>query len=254
MRRILAITKNTFREAIRDRILYGILAFAILFIAATIILSSLSLGEDIKIVRDFGLAGIYLFGLIITVFVGASVMYREINNRTLYLVLSKPVSVAEVVVGKFLGLLAGAGLAVGFMVVVYLAVVWFKGGGFDYISLVAVGLQFGEMSIFIAVAICFSLLSTPLTAVLYSVCIAYIGHSLDLLLKVANSAESAPVRWVAWVVYYVFPNLEKFNIRDLVIYQKTIPVDAFLIAMAYAGFYTVLLLYFSVLILRNKEL
>lgn len=254
MGKIVAIAKNTFRETIRDRILYGILVFAVLFIVATIVLGSLSLGEDLKVVRDFGLAGIYIFGLIITVFVGASVMHREINDRTLYLVLSKPVSVAEVVVGKFLGLLAGAGLAISLMAVVYLTVVFIKGGGVDYISLTAIGLQFGEMGIFIATAICFSLLSTPLTSVLYSVCIAYVGHSLDLLLGVAKSSELFGVRWLAFGIYYIFPNLEKFNIRNLVIYQQTISPEAYLVSIAYAVFYISLLLYFSIILLRHREI
>ena len=254
-KRILAIAKNTFWEAVRDKILYGIVAFAFLFIGAMAVLGTLSLGEDLKIIKDLGLAGIYFFGLIITIFMAASVMYREISQRTIYILMAKPVSVFEIVVGKFFGLLASSSLTIFLMAAVYLATVLIKGGGFDLPSLQAIGLQMGEMSIIISAALMFSLLSTPLTAVIYGVCLVYIGHTLDFLLGLERLLQiSSTVQYSTKAMYYILPNLEKFNIRDLVVHQKLIPLDAFLIAYAYAALYSALLLYTAGNILRKREL
>src|SRR3989344_142371 len=110
MRNILAIAKNTFKQAVRDKILYGIIIFALLFLGSTVVLSSLSLGEDIFIIRSFGLAGIYLFGLVITLFLGASMIYDEVERKTSYFLLAKPVSRTDIIQGKFLGLVAAIGI------------------------------------------------------------------------------------------------------------------------------------------------
>ena len=114
MDKIFVIAKNTFKETIRDRILYGIVIFSVIFLVSTLILGSLSLGEDIYVMRNFGLAGIYFFGLIITLFLGASLIYKEVDKKTIYFVLSKPVTGSDVIMGKFLGLFASIAISVLF--------------------------------------------------------------------------------------------------------------------------------------------
>ena len=103
LRHIFAIAKNTFRETIRDRVLYAILVFSLAFLGFTLVISSISLGTDLHIMRSLGLAGMYLFSVIITVFLGTSLIYKEIEKRTLYFILAKPISRAEVIIGKFFG-------------------------------------------------------------------------------------------------------------------------------------------------------
>ena len=147
MKKIIVIAKNTFRETIRDRILYGILGFAFIFIFFTLFLGSISLGEDLQIIRSLGLAGIYLFSIIITIFLGASLIYKEIEKRTLYFVLSKPVSHKDIILGKFIGLFASILLTTALMTSVYLFVIYYKGGGIDYGALRAVLLQIAELGL-----------------------------------------------------------------------------------------------------------
>src|SRR3989338_10917471 len=101
MRNILIIAGNTFHQAIRDKILYGIIIFALIFIGSSVVISSLSLEEDIFVIRNFGLAGIYVFGLIITIFLGASAIYEEVERRTTYIMLAKPVTRTSLLIGKF---------------------------------------------------------------------------------------------------------------------------------------------------------
>src|SRR3989344_2376510 len=123
MRNVLVIAKNTFKQAIRDKILYGIIIFALLFLGSTVVLSSLSLGEDIFVIRSFGLAGIYLFGLVITLFLGASIVYDEVERKTSYFLLAKPLTRGDIINGKFLGLLGAVGTTTLLMTVAYIIIV-----------------------------------------------------------------------------------------------------------------------------------
>jgi ABC-type transport system involved in multi-copper enzyme maturation permease subunit len=252
MNNILVIAKNTFKETIRDKILYGILAFALLFLLSTVFFGSISLGEDIKVVKDFGLAGIYIFSIIITIFLGTSLIYKEIEKRTLYVILSKPVSVSQFLLGKFLGLFMAVLLNLALMTVVHLLVVYFKGGGFDYLSLWAILLQIFEIALFIAVTILFSTISTPLAGAIYSIILLYIGHSLSTLQKYAEKSGAA-VRYLTDFIYYLFPNLEKFNIRNNVVHGVT-PTGADIIyPILYSVMFAAILLWLATLSLKNQE-
>src|SRR5260370_25105905 len=103
-RRVAAIARNAFREAVRDRVLYNLVVFALLLIAGAIFLGELSAGQEAKIIVDLGLSAILLFGVFIAVFVGVGLVYKEIERRTLYAILSKPVGRGEFLLGKYLGL------------------------------------------------------------------------------------------------------------------------------------------------------
>lgn len=253
MNKILVITKNTFKEAIRDRILYAIVGFALLFIVSTILFGSISLGEDIKVIRDFGLAGIYIFGIIITIFLGTSLIYKEIEKRTLYTVLSKPVSTLEFILGKFFGLLLSVGLTLVLMAVVYLIVVAAKHGGFDSLGLLAILFQLFETMVFIALAIMFSSFARPFAAMIYSVLILYIGHSLTVIVKYTQKSGGFG-NYLAVVMYYILPNLEKFNLRNLVVHNQGASLSQTLLALGYAVLYSTILLILANSALKRQEL
>lgn len=253
MNNIITITKNTFYEAIRDRILIAIFAFALLFIASTIILSSLSLGEDMKIIKDFGLAGIYIFSIIITIFLGATLISKEFENNTLYLLLSKPVSKTQIILGKFFGLYSAIFLTTLLMSVAYLIVVAIKGGGFDFLALSAILLNLFEISIFISVSILFSTIFSPLLSTIFSILILYIGHSLPMILKFADKSDSW-ARYLLYPIYYLLPNLEKFNLRNVVVHSQFISASEYLLSILYAVIYSIVLLYIAKLAFENEEL
>src|SRR5712671_5591832 len=103
-RRVLAIARNAFREAVRDRVLYNLVVFVLLLIAGAIFLGEISAGQEAKIIVDLGLSAILLFGVFIAIFVGVGLVYKEIERRTLYAILSKPIGRGEFLLGKYLGL------------------------------------------------------------------------------------------------------------------------------------------------------
>ena len=253
MKNIISIAKNTFRETIRDRILYAILAFAFLFLASTIFLGSISLGEDIKVVKDFGLAGIYIFSLIIAIFLGTSLVYKEIDKKTLYIIFSKPVTIWQFIVGKFFGLFLSIILNVALMTVVYLVIVKIKGGGFDILSLYSVLVLIFELAIFVALTILASTITAPLAGTIFSVIILYIGHSLDMLKKYAEKSGQF-VRALTDVVYYIFPNLEKFNLRNSVVHSVAPTSGQIIYPILYSILYVAILLWLSSLALKKRDL
>ena len=252
MKNIFVIAENTFREKIRDRILYAILGFAVLYILLDLFLAKLSLG-DLLMIRSFGLAGIYIFGLIITIFLGSSLIYDEIERRTLYFVLSKPVSRRDVIWGKFIGLLGATALTTFLMALVYLGVVAYEGGGFDLLGLFAVFFQILEQGLFIALLIFFSSLATPLTSTLSATMILFVGHLLDAAL--VNASEIGGVIYRAvFVASYLLPNLEKFNLRNLVAHDLFVSSVTGFLALGYALAYMALLLFAATIIFNRREL
>lgn len=248
----MTIAKHTFREAARDRVLYGLLAFAVIFIFLDLFFAKLSLG-DLVMIKSFGLAGIYLFGLIITVFLGASIIQKEIERRTLYFVLSKPVSRAELVLGKFLGLLAAILLTIALMAAIYLAVVAIEGGGLDLLGLAAIGFQMLEMTLLTALLVFFSSIVSPLTATICSTLLLFAGHLLPTVLNNAKIIGGGAYKLVIFL-YYLLPNLAKFDMRELAAHAISIPGQSVLYAVLYAVAYTAALLLLAVECFKRREL
>ncbi len=253
MKNIISIAKNTFKETIRDKILYGILAFALLFLISTIFLGSISLGEDIKIVKDFGLAGIYIFSLIITIFLGTSLIYKEIEKKTLYILLSKPVSTKEIIIGKFLGLWLSIILNVALMSAIYLALIYYEGGGIDFLSLASILVMIFELAIFIGLTVFFSSLTTPLAGTIYSIIILYIGHSLEMLRKYTEKSGEA-AKLLANAIYYILPNLEKFNFRNSVVHDIHPRTGEIIYPILYSALYSIILLWLATITLKKRDL
>jgi ABC-type transport system involved in multi-copper enzyme maturation permease subunit len=237
----LVIAKSTFRQVIRDRILYGIVIFALLFIGSVFVISSLSLGEDI-----------YLFSLIITLFLGASVVYDEVERKTSYFLLPKPVTRSDIINGKFIGLLAASGLTTLLMALAYSCILMLSGGGFDPAVFIGIGLQILEMAILTCVIILFSIITTPLAAIIYTILIVYIGHLLSLIKDMA-AKSGAFGKFILMSAYYIFPNLEKFNVRDVIVHQAKIYPQELLYSAIYAVAYIVLVLFIAKSFLNRKE-
>src|SRR6266851_864512 len=213
--RTLPIARNAFREAVRDRVLYNLIIFALLLIAGAIFLGALSAGQEAKIIVDLGLSSILLFGVFIAIFVGVGLVYKEIERRTLYAILSKPVGRGEFLLGKYLGLcltlfvnvlIMGLGLS--------LALIFVKRGFDPLIARIwpAILLIYVELMILTSVALLFSSFSSPALSALLTFFVFTIGHFSDDLKTLAHSMGSAPARWLFAGLYYLLPNLANYNI------------------------------------------
>jgi len=253
MSAIFSIAKNTFKETLRSRIFYAILALAVIALFGTTIFASLSLGQEAKIVTDFGLAGIYLFSIIISIFLGANLIYKEIEQRTIYIILSKAITKTEFIVGKFFGLSATLLVANLIMAAVYLPIVWYFSGSFSWIALLAIGMQFLETLIFIALATLFSTFTSPVAGSVYTLLVFVIGHSTGILPKYAEKT-SPIIEKLYLAVYYIFPNLEKFNIRLEAANGLSVPPMLIFFAGAYGLIFIALFLMIAAVALTAQDL
>ncbi len=252
MSRIWAIASNTFREAIRDRILYLLLVFALAFIAFAQILSLLTVGSEDKIIKDLGLASISLFGVLTAVFIGVSLVSKEIDRRTIYTIVSKPIHRYQFILGKYFGLVLTLLVNTLVMTFWFYLILLLKGFA-DPRLLVAVYLIFLELLLVTALAILFSSFSTPLLSTLFSLSLYLVGHlswSLELLRgRISSALGKAACR----ALYLILPNLEIFNLKGEVVHGTALPAALPFWATLYLAGYGVVVLGAACLIFQRKD-
>ncbi len=254
MRNIFIIAKNTLKLEIRDKILYGIIIFGLLYIFFMLFLSNLVL-QELPMLKSFGLTGIYFFNAIIALFLGTTSFFKDVDRKVVYFILSKPVSRMQFVLGKFFGLCLVLLLTSAILSVAYLGVVLFEHGGFDGLGLLAIAMQFLEMALFLAFAIFVSTFSSSLISIVYTSAVFFLGHIVSQLVADAKAIHLGGVKLLlVEVLYYIFPNLEKFDARDLAIHAVATPWTSFGLAAAYAAVYIILLLTAAIWIFDKKEI
>ena len=225
MSAFLAIAHNTFREAVRDRVLYLLLFFAATVIVGSEALAVLAVGAAERVAVDLGLAAISWFGVLISAFLGLSLVAREIARRTVYTVVSKPISRTVFILGKMAGLYAVVVLLAVAVAVLFLAFVWLRHGVFQPGFLSAIALMLVEDLVVAALAILFSAFTTPILATLLTMTAYVIGHLSDGLAMLASFPSVAETVWrpVLLGLYYLLPNLERLNLRDEVVVGEALP-------------------------------
>ncbi|MFQ5872542.1 MAG: ABC transporter permease [Dehalococcoidia bacterium] len=251
--KILAVASNTFREAIRDRVLYALLLFALLMIGGSVLLPTLGVGGESRIIKNFGLAATSVVGLVISIFIGVGLVYKEVDKRTAYALLAKPISRAQFVLGKYLGLAAtlAVNAAVMGLGVVVIAYAW--DGFFSPLLLLGVVFIFLELTLVTAVAILFSSFSTPTLSTLFTVATFVIGHLSQDLLLFAKQFDGPMMQRVMQAVYYLVPNLDNLNLKGAVV-SGELPGAAVLMARGgYALAYMVALLALTILVFGRRD-
>jgi len=254
MKNIFIIARNTVRLEIRGRIWLALLVFGLGYLGIMLFLSDLVL-KELPMVKAFALLGIYFFNAIIALFLGTTSFYRDVERKTVYFILAKPVSRAQFLIGKFFGLCAVIFLTSALLAVAYLVVIALAGGGFDALGLLAILMQWLEMSLFVAFAMFVSTFSSSLLAIVYTSAVFFLGHVVSALVDDARKMGIGGVRLLfVNILYYLFPNLEKFNIRDVAVHAVALPWASFGYALVYAVTYIVLLLFAAIWIFEKKEI
>ncbi len=254
MRNIWTIAKSTVKLEVRDKILYGIIAFALLYILFELFMADLVL-KELPMVKSFGLTGIYLFNAVVALFLGTTSFFKDVDRKVVYFILSKPVSRAQFLLGKFVGLCLVLLLTTAILGVAYLGLIAYEHGGFDALGLLAIFMQYLEMALFIAFALFVSTFSSSLLSIVYTSAVFFLGHVVSSLLTDAQQIGITGIKYfLVEVFYYVFPNLEKFDARNLAIHNVPLPFLSFALAFSYALVYVILLLSASVWIFNKKEL
>ncbi len=252
MRKIWVIALNTFKETVRDKLLYALIGFGVLTIAASLLAGSVSLGQDRRVIEDFSLTAILVFLLIITLFIGTQLVYREIERRTIYVSLTKPISRDQFFLGKFIGLALTTTVSAAVMSVIFLLVLYLKTKAFEPLVLLAVGAVLLEIWLLTAISLLFSSFTAPLSSAIYTFALTLIGHSSNTVWTIAHKNHGF-LKGLLETIYYVFPNLEKFNLRNEVIYHlHPTGTQLWMIALYFVG-YTAAALIIGLGIFRRHE-
>jgi ABC-type transport system involved in multi-copper enzyme maturation permease subunit len=251
--RILSIAANTFRETIRNKILYAILAFALFVIGTTYFLADLSVGELARIIADIGLACIHVFGVIMAVFIGITLVSQEVERKTIYLVLSKPVPRWEFIVGKSLGLSVTLALTTIVMAATLFLVHAGYGGALEPGILIASAGIYLELVMLICLATLFSTFTTPVLSAIFTLSMFLIGHVSGDLLVFGGRAASGAVRWASSLLFYTLPNLENFNWKNEVVYGGVRSPGVLVMATGYLVCYCAAVLAAACLLFSRKD-
>lgn len=251
--RIGGIALNTFREALRDKVLLTLLVFAVLVMGSAKIIQPLALGEESKVVQDLGLGAITLFCVLIAVLVGGRIVYKEVELRTIYIMLAKPVRRWEFVLGKYSGLMLVLLVSLGFMTVCFYLILLLSGIAAPLYLLWSVALTLFELAIVTAVAILFSTVVTPIAGSVFTFAVYFVGHLTRDLKLLAAMSPSPIVKAVTLFLYYVLPNLSNFNIRGEVVHNALLNPQALGLAIAYSLVYSATLLLISTALFSRKD-
>jgi ABC-type transport system involved in multi-copper enzyme maturation permease subunit len=251
--RISAIAVNTFREAIRHRVLYILLVFAAGMISFAQILSLLTVGSEEKIIKDFGLAAIEVFGVLTSVFIGVGLVSREIERRTVFTLLAKPIHRFEFVLGKYAGLVLVLLVNTGVMAAWFFLILLFK-GMFDPMLTLAVLMLFLQFLLVTAIAVLFSCLSTPILSSVFTLALFVVGHLLWSLPMLEEHLTSPVSRGICRGLYYLLPNLGNFDIKGEVVHGLAIDPSQIGFATLYLALYGSAVLAGACAIFHGREL
>ena len=251
--RISTIAANTVREAVRNKLLYALLLFAILLILSGVFLSSLSYVESERILQDIGMAAIRVIGVAIAVFVGVGLIYKEVDRRTVYTILAKPLTRTEFLLGKFVGLVLTIWMQMAIMVAAFVSVSLATGADLNAGYAAALLLTGVELAVMVAVATLFSAFTTPMLASFFSGGVWVVGNLTRDLREIGARSELESVQAVTLWLHRVLPDLEAFNLGIEAVHGLPIAASDVWLALAYGAGYVAVVLVAAVAIFDRRD-
>ena len=260
------IAANVFKESVRDKVLYSIVLFAMLVIGASLLLGQLTAGQEVKIIKDLGLAAISLFGHFIAIFIGIGLVSKEVERRSIYALLAKPMSRTELLIGKFFGLLSTLTVNVSVMTAALVAVLavygaltppelakaWEAPATDPRIVIVAV-MILAELAVVTAIAIFFSTFTSPVLAAAFTVGLVIAGQFGADLKNFEQVVENPMVSAMARGLYYVLPNLAPFDVKAQFVHAHPIPPAYVALTIGYGVLYVMALLTLASLFFSRRD-
>ena len=253
MRPIWVLAFNTYREVIRDRVLYALLLFAVLLIGFSLALGQLSFAEQGRISADFGLGAIHLVAIALAIFVGSNLVYKEIEKKTILTILVRPIGRGQFILGKALGLSLLIVTMIAGLAVVLALIFRALGLAVDQRFAVALLGVLAEAWILLGFTLLFSMFTKPLLVVCFSIGIFLIGHWQSSLEFFVNKDPGGVLTPIAWVTRHFLPDLEKLNWKDLVLYDQPLDWMNRATALGYAGAWFATCLALVAIAFRRKD-
>jgi len=251
--RIWVLASNTYREAVRDKLLYNLLLFAALMIASSILLAQVQIGKDDRIYRDVGLSAISFFGVLIAIFVGINLVYKELSTKTIYTMLAKPVRRWEFLLGKYFGLLTLLAVEVAIMSACFLGVLVWTGAVFEMGLVWSIALIYCELALVTAIAMFFSSFTTPYLSGMFTIALWIVGHLLADLRAFGSKSEMPGLKELVEALYWTLPNLDRLDIKADASAGKPIDLARVGGAALYAWLYSFVLMSGATLLFQRRD-
>ncbi len=251
---VIAIAKNTYKEAIRSKIFYVLMAFAIAMLGFAVILSFLTIGSQKRVILDLGLAGISFFSVMTSIFVGIGLIYLEIEKKTIYNVLSKPLPRASFIVGRYFGLMAVLGInLIAMLIILSIALLFFK--GFTPMIFYAGLFIYLELAVITAIAIFFSSIASPVLSAICTLAFYLIGHTSstfpEMLVPLLHNDIQ---KKIALFFFHILPDLSILNVSNLITYNIPIAPGFTIRGIIYAVLFSTLLIFAGCLFFKKRDL
>jgi len=247
------IALNTFKEIVRNKFLYLILFFAFVFIIFSIALWQLTIWDDNKIIVDFWLAMIEIFWLVSILFVGSQLLFKEIEWKTIFLILSKPIKRYEFILGKFLWFTWTIFLIILLQAILFLIVLLIKDITITKLILFSLLFIFLKLEILLSLVFFFSTFMSNMLTILISLGIYFLSQSYSILLDMANRSKDIIIIKFIELLQLLFPPFEALNIKDLIWSYSNFSYSFFLYNIIYSIIYLIIILYFTILIFNKKK-
>ena len=260
------VAVNVFKESVRDKVLYNLVVFAVLLMSASYLIGELTAGQDVKIIKDLGLASISVFGLLIAVFIGIGLVWKEVEKRSVYTLLSKPMRRQEFLLGKYFGLVLTLIINVAVMTAAYYVVLAYMQAisppnlraswpapATDPALLKAIALIVLELMLVTAIALLFSTFSSPFLSAILTTAVWVIGHFNQDLRDYGATIPSPLAAAIARGVYYVIPNFSAFDVKLQVVHAQAVPLGYIGVTTAYGLTYIALVLLTAVIVFSKRD-
>ncbi|MFQ5789019.1 MAG: ABC transporter permease [Acidobacteriota bacterium] len=254
MSKITYIALNTYRESVRDKVLYNLVLFALILIGSSYILGQISIYQEVKIVKDLGLAAIAVFGTVIAIFIGIGLVSKEIDKRSLYSLLSKPVSRHQFLLGKFFGLCLTLAVNVAIMSAGLYAVLYTMTGNFEPPLLKAIYLIYFQLVVVTALALLFSTFTSSVLSGVFTGFLYVAGHFSADLKNLQSVVESDFLSHITRFLYYMLPNLRNFDIKARIVSGEAVPSSFLAYSSAYGLLYVAVLLIIAAVVFGRRNL
>ena len=252
--RVLTIANNGFQEVIRDRILYFIGFFSLLLILATKLIPEIAAGTHEKILLDFGIGSIAILNVIVAIFIGTNTINKEIEKRTLLMLIPKPISRAELILGKHLGLTAVLAVTIAIMMAIYLGMLSLSDIAYPAQALIISALYLLlELALLVSVAILFGVFTSSILATLLSFGVYLMGHFSQDLVELGKLSKNESIEQLTTNLYLVLPDLSRLDLKNEAVYGLLPNTTELLTHGLYGILYTALLLSISMIIFAQKE-
>jgi len=251
------VALNTFREAVRDRVLYNLIFFALLMMGAAILVGQISIGIDRLVIINLGLSAISLIGLVMAIFIGVGLVSKEMEKRTLYSLLARPIRRWEFLLGKYAGLVLTLAVNTSFMTL-GLAVALFSVGRplvkSDALILIAVYFILLELAVVTALALFFSCFTSPMLSTLFTLGTYITGCFASDIRGFGELTKNPTLKVITRVIYYLVPNFHNFNVIAAAAHGQKIPVSLVGYNTLYAALYIALLLVAASAVFSGRNL